>query len=198
MIELFKILSAVVTLYSLLCFVRIILTWIPQLSYSRAAGILASICDPYLNLFRGIRWLRMGSFDFSPALALCLLGAVSSILSGLSHGGSVSIGLILAMGVQVIHSIITSLISFVIIVFIIRLILTFINRDSYNTSSYMLNQVDSSISAFVYRIARTFSFGKTLTYAKALIVAIFALLVVYVVINIVFGFLFTFLAGLPF
>lgn len=34
--------------------------------------ILASICDPYMNYFRGIRFLRIGNMDFSPVLSIGL------------------------------------------------------------------------------------------------------------------------------
>lgn len=173
----FKIISLVLSLFSALCFFRIILTWVRELSYSKAAQILASICDPYLNIFRRIRWLKMGSFDFSPALALCLLGAASSIFNMLSHGGTISIGMLLAMGIEIIFSIITSLITFVIILFAIRLIVIFIHGDRYNSSAFMMNQIDSSISPLVYRIARSFTMGRTLTYKSALIISIISLIV---------------------
>ena len=126
----FGIIATVLTIYSLLCFFRIILTWIPEMSYSKAAQFLAGICDPYMNIFRGIKWLRMGSFDFSPALGLCLLGAFSSLFKMLSNGGMISIGMIIAMGIQIISSIISSLLTFIIIVFAVRLLVILIDRKS--------------------------------------------------------------------
>lgn len=193
----FGIAATILTIYSFLCFFRIILTWIPEMSYSKAAQFLANICDPYMNIFRGIRWLRMGSFDFSPALGLCLLGAASSLCRMLSNGGTVSIGMILAMAVQVIFSIISSLIVFIIIVFAVRLIVILMNGNNYNSSGFMLNQLDSSISPLVYRIARTFTIGKTLTYKSALIIAIISLVVVNFVLNIASGLIIGVLANLP-
>ena len=92
-----RIFSAFLSLYSLLCLLRIIITWIPNYSYSKPADILAQICDPYMNLFRGIKWLRFGSFDFSPALALCILGAGSQLFSSLANGGYINLQMILAM-----------------------------------------------------------------------------------------------------
>ena len=171
-----KIISAFLSLYSLLCLLRIIITWIPNYSYSKPADILAQICDPYMNLFRGIKWLRFGSFDFSPALALCILGAGSQLFSSLANGGYINLQMILAMILGIFFSILSSLIFFLIILFAIRLILIMINRDSYNTSGFMANQIDSSISSIVYRIARTFAIGRRITYKAALIISIIALL----------------------
>lgn len=171
-----RIISAFLSLYSLLCLLRIIITWIPNYSYSKPADILAQICDPYMNLFRGIKWLRFGSFDFSPALALCILGAGSQLFSSLANGGYINLQMILEMILGIFFSILSSLIFFLIILFAIRLILIMINKDSYNTSGFMANQIDSSISPIVYRIARTFAMGRRITYKAALIISIIALL----------------------
>lgn len=184
-----RIISAFLSLYSLLCLFRIIITWIPNYSYSKPADILAQICDPYMNLFRGIKWLRFGSFDFSPALALCILGAGSQLFSSLANGGYINLQMILAMILGIFFSILSSLIFFLIILFAIRLILIMINRDSYNKSGFMANQIDSSISSIVYRIARTFAMGRRITYKAALIISIIALLFLQFALRILLAFI---------
>ena len=184
-----RIISAFLSLYSLLCLLRIIITWIPNYSYSKPADILAQICDPYMNLFRGIKWLRFGSFDFSPALALCILGAGSQLFSSLANGGYINLQMILAMILGIFFSILSSLIFFLIILFAIRLILIMINRNSYNTSGFMANQIDSSISSIVYRIARTFAMGRRITYKAALIISIIALLFLQFALRILLAFI---------
>ena len=184
-----RIISAFLSLYSLLCLLRIIITWIPNYSYSKPADILAQICDPYMNLFRGIKWLRFGSFDFSPALALCILGAGSQLFSSLANGGYINLQMILAMILGIFFSILSSLIFFLIILFAIRLILIMINKDSYNTSGVMANQIDSSISSIVYRIARTFAMGRRITYKAALIISIIALLFLQFALRILLAFI---------
>lgn len=184
-----RIISAFLSLYSLLCLFRIIITWIPNYSYSKPADILAQICDPYMNLFRGIKWLRFGSFDFSPALALCILGAGSQLFSSLANGGYINLQMILAMILGIFFSILSSLIFFLIILFAIRLILIMINRDSYNTSGFMANQIDSSISPIIYRIARTFAMGRRITYKAALIISIIALLFLQFALRILLAFI---------
>lgn len=184
-----RIISAFLSLYSLLCLFRIIITWIPNYSYSKPADILAQICDPYMNLFRGIKWLRFGSFDFSPALALCILGAGSQLFSSLANGGYINLQMILSMILEIFFLIPSSLIFFLIILFAIRLILIMINRDSYNTSGFMANQIDSSISLIVYRIARTFAMGRRITYKAALIISIIALLFLQFALRILLAFI---------
>lgn len=193
----FGIIATVLTIYSLLCFFRIILTWIPEMSYSKAAQFLAGICDPYMNIFRGIKWLRMGSFDFSPALGLCLLGAFSSLFKMLSNGGMISFGMIIAMGIQIISSIISSLLTFIIIVFAVRLLVILMNRNNYNPSNFMLNQLDSSISPLVYRIAKTFTAGRNLTYKTALIISIVSLVAANIIFTFISNILINIVANLP-
>ena len=167
------------------------------MSYSKAAQFLAGICDPYMNIFRGIKWLRMVSFDFSPALGLCLLGAFSSLFKMLSNGGMISIGMIIAMGIQIISSIISSLLTFIIIVFAVRLLVILMNRNNYNPSSFMLNQLDSSISPLVYRIAKTFTAGRNLTYKTALIISIVSLVAANIIFTFISNILINIVANLP-
>ena len=142
-----------------------------------------------MNLFRGIKWLRFGSFDFSPALALCILGAGSQLFSSLANGGYINLQMILTIILEIFFSILSSLIFFLIILFAIRLILIMINRDSYNTSGFMANQIDSSISSIVYRIARTFAMGRRITYKAALIISIIALLFLQFALRILLAFI---------
>lgn len=184
--------ASVLSLYSVLCFIRIILTWIPSLSYSPFARFLSTICDPYLNLFRGIKWLVLGSFDFSPALSLCLLGAGTSILKSLSNGGRISIGVLLAMLIDIIWTIITSLLTFIIILLVIRLIIILTSKSEYANGNILIEQVDRSISALVFRVASFFTGGRRVTYKAALITSIIMLIIT----NFIGSILFSYISGL--
>ena len=75
----FSSLATVVSIYSSLCLVRIFLTWIPQANYSKFGQFMSAICDPYLNIFSRVRFLRIGMIDFSPILAFALLSALASV-----------------------------------------------------------------------------------------------------------------------
>jgi YggT family protein len=68
--------------YSLAIIAYILTSWV-RLPYSptlnRIQRFLYDVCEPYLRLFR--RFLpSFGGFDFSPIVALIVLGIVSSIL----------------------------------------------------------------------------------------------------------------------
>jgi YggT family protein len=85
--------STLVLVYSILIFIRILLSWIPRMPYNRflsaAIGFVTDVVDPYLNLFR--RFLPPvrigpGSLDLSPIVGLIVLQLVGGIVVGLIRG----------------------------------------------------------------------------------------------------------------
>jgi len=191
-----RIISSLISVYTFLCFIRIILTWIPGMSYNKVTNILASICDPYLNLFRNIKWLTIGSFNFSPALALCLLGAASMLLTHFSHQGRISVGIILSLIVQIIWVMIHSIILFFMILLLVRVILLLVNKSS--SEGAILTQIDYTIKPIVYRMSSLFTRGKTISYKAALITALIMLLIVNIAGSVLVSYLTSFIASLPF
>ncbi len=193
MVLIFRIIAGLLSVFSLMCFVRVIITWIPSVAYTKAAFFLSKICDPYMNFFRRYKFLKFGSFDFSPALALCLLGAMTSLVSSVANDGRFSLGIILALVMQMIFGILNSIIVFVIILFIIRLVLLFVCEQE----GTFIKAIDSSIYSTVYRIAKTFTGGKMISYKNALIVAICTLVAIDIALNVVVQILITYIASIP-
>jgi YggT family protein len=85
--------STLVLVYSILIFIRILLSWIPRMPYNRflsaAIAFVTDVVDPYLNLFR--RFLPPvrigpGSLDLSPIVGLVVLQLVGGIVVGLIRG----------------------------------------------------------------------------------------------------------------
>lgn len=190
-----KFLGAVVSVYTLLCFIRILLTWIPNMSYNKFTIFLGRICDPYLNLFRGIKWLVWGSFDFSPAVALCLLGAASTIIGNFANAGKVSVGVFLAMIVSLAWSIVSSLLVFLIIVLVVRLIMMLVNKGPEGA---FVQAFDRAISSVVFRISSTFYGRKSITYKKAIIVSAITVFAIQIAGGIVITVLTNLIGSLPF
>lgn len=195
--QLFRILSALISLYAIICFIRVILTWFPGAEYSRFGKFLSSICDPYLNLFRKLSFLRFSAFDFSPAVALCVLFAISTICSGLSTGAGIKFGSFLAMLISMIWSIVQSILFFVIIILVIRLVVYLIKGDSYNYGS-IWNSVDRAITPLVYRICGIFTRGRTIPFKSALICGTLILVAVSIIGKILIGFICQIFLSIPF
>ncbi len=79
---LLRLLSALVNIYTILIFVRCLLTWIPNntgVMYS-VNSVLGKICDPYLDLFRKIIPPIGGTIDISPIIALLVLQFAMNIV----------------------------------------------------------------------------------------------------------------------
>ena len=93
------IVAAAISIYALLCVVRIILTWIPGGSYTGFGRFLSALCDPYLNLFRR-GWLRLGTIDFSPLVALAVLTLASILFQTLGGGTRVTLAAILILVIE--------------------------------------------------------------------------------------------------
>lgn len=80
-----QIIHSLISFYSTLIFIYIILTWIPMNPNGWLADIgsvLESIVGPYLNFFR--RFMPpMGGIDFSPVIAVLALTLIEKLLVGI-------------------------------------------------------------------------------------------------------------------
>lgn len=193
MYNLIGILAKLTSVYSMLCFVRIILSWIPSLSYSKVAQILAKICDPYLNLFRKIP-LQFANLDFSPIIALIVLSGVSSILQTIAVMEKISLGVILAIIIQMIWAAISSILLLLIIILVVRLVVLLLDKDSIGFWS--------SLDSLIYKIARPitklFFKNKFINLQTTIIIALISTIILRIVGNIIVNILFKILQGFPF
>lgn len=70
---LFQTLTTFISIYTALLFIRILLSWFPNINwFDPPFSILSQLTDPYLNIFRSII-PPLGGLDFSPILGLLLL-----------------------------------------------------------------------------------------------------------------------------
>ncbi|MGL4986325.1 MAG: YggT family protein [Treponemataceae bacterium] len=159
-------LASAIQLFSLIIFVRLLLTWIPSLAYSKFARFLAEICDPYLNWFHRFH-LVIGNINFSSILAIGTLMIGSSIFSAFAMTRSFSLLIIFGIVIQVVWSLIDSLLFFAVILFAIRCAMSFFNKDSQ--SQFWL-VFDKSVSPFIYRTLSRIFGNKYIRYSHALLI----------------------------
>lgn len=193
MAHILRTLASLISIYTMLCFVRIFLTWFPAAAYSQFGRILASICDPYLNAFRRFRFLRFSSFDFTPAIAICVLIGFSTILSNIAVAGTITVGYILAIIVNLIWSVFSSVTGFIIIILIIRLAVLIFSRQ-YNP---IWEQLDRTVSPIVFKLTGIFSRNQK-PYKTALIISIITAGIIYLALKMIFRILIAMLISLPF
>ncbi|MBP3416722.1 MAG: YggT family protein [Spirochaetaceae bacterium] len=193
--RIFGLLSAVVSLYTMMCFVRIILTWIPSLNYSKFGSFMSTLCDPYMNYFRRFRFLQFRNIDFSPILSIGLLVAVSNIFSSIAMTGRFSIGYLLASVISILWSVVASVVGFLIILLIIRLVALFLNKNGGS----LWYSLDNTLNPIVYKIAGVFRGKNTfMTQKTAYIITIIALFVARFLGNAAFSLIAGLLTTLPF
>lgn len=191
----FRILSGIASIYTLICAIRIFLTWMPDLQFSKFGTFLATICDPYLNFFRRFKFLRFNALDFSPVLALAALSAVASIFSSIATMQRVSIGVILAIIINMAWSIVSSLGWLLVILLVIRLIFNLIKRDN---TSHFWTVIDQTLNPIVYRISRIFTGRRYTQYKTSLLIALLLIILILFVGGQLFSLLSSLLLKIPF
>ena len=179
--------AQLISIYSMLCFIRIILSWIPQFSYSKFAEFLGKICDPYLNIFRRLP-LHIANLDFSPIIAFIILSGISTILQYIATLQKISLGIILAITFQMIWSAISSILLLFIIILVVRLIVLLMNKDSIGFWS--------SLDTMIYKLARPvtklFFKNKFVNLQTAVIIALVSM----IILRFLGGFIFTILVNI--
>jgi YggT family protein len=70
-------------IYLAIIFVRLLLTWFPNIDWmQQIVGFLSPVTDPYLNLFRFVP--PIGSIDLSPIIAIFALQFLMQALAALA------------------------------------------------------------------------------------------------------------------
>lgn len=184
-------------IYTILCLIDIILTWIPGVKFTSFGKFISTICDPYLDFFDKRGWLRFGNFDFSPILSIGILSLASSILSGINQTGRIFFGGILATIVSMLWSVCNSLISILFLLVLVRWIVLLIHHGQTDFNSGW-NQLDMFINKFSYKIAKIFV-KKPINYQTTLLITWITFLIVLILGNILInGFLVPLCYQIPF
>ena len=63
----------VFSIYIILIFIRILFAWLRPNMFNPIVRFVYRLTDPYLKLFAGLRFMRIGSLDFSPIFAFYVL-----------------------------------------------------------------------------------------------------------------------------
>jgi YggT family protein len=193
--NLFNLLSTFVTLYSIACFIRIIITWFPNAQYSPFGKFLSAVCDPYLNIFRGIRFLRTSTLDFSPIISLGILVGISGIFANIARHGKFSLGAVIASVIEMIGGVANSIIGRIILMTVIRLIAILISPSS----KYELwNSLDRILSPILTPAVALFSASARFVWRTSLIIGGLFFFALNILIGIVTGLLAGIFRGLPF
>lgn len=79
-------LATFLSIYSILLFIRILLSWFPNIDwFAQPFAALSQITDPYLNIFRSLI-PPIGGIDISAILAIILLQVAQGLVNSLMGG----------------------------------------------------------------------------------------------------------------
>lgn len=164
-----QLISSLLGIYSLLLGVRIMLTWFPAMRGNSLTEYLRKITDPFLNMFRSIKVLRIGMLDLSPLLGFLLLNLLKSIFTILGYQGTIQLKQILGLIIQGLWSYLGSY-AFVIVgvILLVRLLIT----DNVSpTAAGIKNSVDPKLEPYVRWVYRSFFKGRAVNEKKVVATA---------------------------
>jgi len=190
----FSVLAGAAGIYSLLIFIRIIISWFGGFSGSKPVELLAGVTDPYLDWWRRNINLRIGLLDFSVVAAIAALSLVQNILYSLSSYQVLRLGSILAVILLSAWSVVFFILGFCLLIIVLRLVAYLANRDIY---SPFWRVIDSLSQPVLYRLNRII-FGKRITgYLKGIIISCLLLAALMIAGNIAVHALAALLSSLP-
>lgn len=167
--------GAIVTIYMILCTLRIFTTWSPVFSNNSFSRFLSRVVDPFLGLFSGFSALKTGQFDFSPILAITLLSVLGNLFTTIAYTGRISLGIILGLLIAAAWSAVSFIISFMSVVALARIIMLAAKRGGNHPvvqiMDALLNPVFRSINRIIYRT-------KAVDYMQALVTGFIVLILI--------------------
>lgn len=195
MATLMRVLGAFTTIYMILIFLRIMLTWFDAGRLGASYSVLSRITDPYLDWFRRFPALRTESMDFSPVAALAVLSVVNNVFLTIGMYGRITVGILLSMVLSSLWSAAAFVLTFFIIVLALRWLSYTLGRNSVLP---LWRAVDALSKPLLYRINRIIYRDRLVDYRTALVTAAAVLLAARVLLGIAVGILSRLLGRLPF
>jgi YggT family protein len=166
-------LGTVISIYSILIFVRIIISWFSNIDYSKPIQVLRKITDPYLDWWRKALNIRLGIFDLSPLFAIAFLSVLQSVLFTIARFDKITLGSILAIILISLWQIITFILGFCVIVLVLRIIAYLTNRDIYGT---FWRTIDSISQPLLYKTNRIIFGNRIPNYMKGIVISTLSIL----------------------
>ncbi|MDR1352172.1 MAG: YggT family protein [Treponema sp.] len=172
---LMNILGGATSLYMIVIFVRVLLTWFSGANYGRPVEFLRRITDPYINWFSRFRVFRVGNLDLSPIAALAVLSIAGNIFATLGRYGTITLGLILAMIVSALWSAVSFILVFFLIILVLRFIAYLSRQNVYGARGALgafWRIIDSLSQPVTYRINRIIFKNRLVRYHTGLLTSI--------------------------
>jgi YggT family protein len=170
-------LAALTGFYTLLIFVRVMISWFSGANYGRPVEILRRVTDPYLAWWSRFSFLRAGYLDLSPIAGMAFLSLLQNVFGTIARTGQIKLGIILFIVLSSLWSALSFVIGFFIIVLILRFIAYMTNRGVYGGFWRIVDTISQPV---LYRITRIFFRSRIVNYLSGLILSTLSLLFLFV------------------
>jgi YggT family protein len=168
-----RIVGAALSLYSILIFVRIMLSWWSGVSFGRAHEILCGITDPYLFWFRRFAFLRVGNIDLSPIVALAVLSVANNLALVIGNSGRITLGLVAVLVLQVVWSAVSFVLGFFTVIVGLRLFAYLVRANIYGPFWQIIASISEPI---LYRMNRLLFRGRFIPFLRGMLITLAVLI----------------------
>jgi YggT family protein len=140
MVYIANIVRLLFSIYILLIFIRVLFAWLRPNMFNPVVRFVYNATNPYLKIFAGIRFLRIGALDLTPILALYLLYLVQELSYKILLTGYFSLQILVSMIIILLFK----FVYFILFIFIIAVGLRFILEIiGYRSNNIFLNIIYS-------------------------------------------------------
>ena len=110
------------SIYIILIFIRILFVWLRPNMFNPIVRFVYKLTDPYLKLFAGLRFVRIGSLDLSPIFAFYVLYLLQELCYNLILRGHITPELFFVLAISYFFR----FVYFILFIFMITVALRFI------------------------------------------------------------------------
>lgn len=121
-----------ISFYTLFIIVKIAIIWISPKRAADKNNFISKMCDPYLNLFKKLKFTQIGIVDISPLVAVMVLAVINQILTELLTR-EITIGTVLSLTLSSLWNIFKSFAFFVLLIGVIRYIIMMFTSNKSNS-----------------------------------------------------------------
>ena len=131
------------SIYIILIFIRILFAWLRPNMFNPIVRFVYRLTDPYLKLFAGLRFMRIGSLDFSPIFAFYVLYLLQELSYNLILRGHITPELYFVLAISYFFRFVYFILFILMIAVALRFIFGFIRMRGNNviiTAIYSISE----------------------------------------------------------
>jgi len=131
------------SIYIILIFVRILFAWLRPNMFNPVVRFVYKLTDPYLKLFAGMRFIRIGALDLSPIFAFYVLYLLQELLYNLILRGHITLEFVVILAISYFFRFVYFILFIFLITVALRFIFGFIRMSGNNvvvTAIYSISE----------------------------------------------------------